>query len=818
MDFQLKCEDGINHHLNKMAENTLWNQVQKLPIDAMRQVQSLYGTHFPIEVRHFFSSWLEQQPWSSVVEENPEHEEIALKLTSELINLIEEKAQEWNSGDMFLTKLKLQQTAQTFRDMYSANPMNLIRVLNNCLATEQKLVDHFITNVCTDDRVSAQATAHKHITEQFIILQTLTQECEEMLRGMLHEQESFILLHQEYTKINAQLASLQSQPNGQTRHQNEQRLQHEKLETESKLRRMAQSLLNQRQKLAKRHKSIFEQLSCLQTVILDEQLISWKRQQQLAGNGAPFEGSLETLQLWCESLAELTWTNRQQIKKVEMQRAQLPIDIPREEQDLLPYLTQTITGILSNLVTSTFIIEKQPPQVLKKDAKFTATVRLLVGGRLNVHMNPPTVKATIISEDQARAILKNEKNAKNESSGDIVNSQGQMEYNQANGQLAIMFRNMQLKRIRRAEKKGNETVTEEKFCILFQSQFTVGGGELVFQVWTLSLPVVVTVHGNQECNALATILWDNAFAESGRVPFHVPEKVPWNQLVQALNTKFAAACGKGLSHENVSYLMSKIFGHCEDITGSAVVSWSQFNREPLQSRNFTFWEWFYAIMKLTKDWLQGPWKENYIVGFIGKQRAQDWLMKCPNGTFLLRFSDSELGGITIAWVADDPNKPGERQVWNLAPFTEKDFKIRSVGDRIKDLEHLTYLYPNIQKKDAFGKFWSQDQEDSNLLTPTGYVRADLATTLPGLKTGIMMKASLMDDPRSPQPFQPQSPANSDITQRSVHMSSHSPNMAAVGHTESLAMETGDDPFQSFMTDYNPSDIESININELLGNH
>ena len=45
---------------------------------------------------------------------------------------------------------------------------------------------------------------------------------------------------------------------------------------------------------------------------------------------------------------------------------------------------------------STFIIEKQPPQVLKKDAKFTSTVRLLVGGKLNVHMNPPTVQATII--------------------------------------------------------------------------------------------------------------------------------------------------------------------------------------------------------------------------------------------------------------------------------------------------------------------------------------------------------------------------------------------------------------------------------------
>ena len=90
------------------------------------------------------------------------------------------------------------------------------------------------------------------------------------------------------------------------------------------------------------------------------------------------------------------------------------------------------------------------------------------------------------------------------------------------------------------------------------------------------------------------------------------------------------------------------------------VTWSQFNREPLPGRNFTFWEWFYAVLKLTKDWLQGPWKARLIIGFISKQKSQEWLMMKPNGTFLLRFSDSEVGGITIAWVADDQNKPGER--------------------------------------------------------------------------------------------------------------------------------------------------------------
>lgn len=38
-----------------------------------------------------------------------------------------------------------------------------------------------------------------------------------------------------------------------------------------------------------------------------------------------------------------------------------------------------------------------------------------------------------------------------------------------------------------------------------------------------------------------------------------------------------------------------------------------------------------------------------------KKDAEDMLGKCPTGTFLLRFSDSELGGITIAWVCGKCN-------------------------------------------------------------------------------------------------------------------------------------------------------------------
>ena len=146
-----------------------------------------------------------------------------------------------------------------------------------------------------------------------------------------------------------------------------------------------------------------------------------------------------------------------------------------------------------------------------------------------------------------------------------------MEYHQATGQLSVSFRNMSLKKIKRAEKKGTESVMDEKFALLFWSEFSIGNGEFHYQVswgterlgdfysvllkirkkrpiaahqqpdgrnkqniiskylsikniylsWCVqvcapSLPVVVIVHGNQEPHAWATILWDNAFAEWGR--------------------------------------------------------------------------------------------------------------------------------------------------------------------------------------------------------------------------------------------------------------------------------------------------------------
>ena len=38
-----------------------------------------------------------------------------------------------------------------------------------------------------------------------------------------------------------------------------------------------------------------------------------------------------------------------------------------------------------------------------------------------------------------------------------------------------------------------------------------------------------------------------------------------------------------------------------------------------------------------------------LLGFVSRQEAEEFLKASEVGTFLIRFSDSELGGVTVAW-------------------------------------------------------------------------------------------------------------------------------------------------------------------------
>lgn len=84
-------------------------------------------------------------------------------------------------------------------------------------------------------------------------------------------------------------------------------------------------------------------------------------------------------------------------------------------------------------------------------------------------------------------------------------------------------------------------------------------------------------------------------------------QVPWPKVAETLSLKFRAATGRPLTDDNLRFLAEKAFRASSGDFNTQMLSWAQFCKEPLTDRNFTFWEWFYAVMKLTREHLRGPW-------------------------------------------------------------------------------------------------------------------------------------------------------------------------------------------------------------------
>ncbi|XP_060870329.1 signal transducer and activator of transcription 5B-like [Metopolophium dirhodum] len=643
---------------------------------------------------------------------------------------------------------------------------------------------------------SSQETENNRIMQQMELISNHAERTNEIRMTIQSEIDSFNVLYSERAKYTQQLEYVKSQRISSTTvlPEIECELIRKKELHEGQLKAKSLTLKNSISVYINKLNELTNLISPVQAYIIDRSLVQWKRQQQFAGNGYKCMMDIDVIQTWCEKLCDLIWITRSQVKEADRFRVNLRqyFELPQSCEMINTLLNMT-TQYLSSLVTSTFVIITQPPQVLKTNTRFLAEVRLLIGGKLNIHKTSPMVKVSIVNESQVNQIIGRNK-PYGESCGELSNCIGKMEYHPVRRHFSTNLRSMQLKKIKRTEKKGTDSVTDEKFSILFSSTFFIGN-ELQFEVWNLSLPVVVIVHGNQDPHAWATVIWDNAFAKLGRIPFNVPDKVPWRSVAEAINMKFSAATGRGLSEDSLIFLAEKALRTQNVDFNHMVISWSQFCKEPLPQRSFTFWEWFYSVMKLIREHLKGPWMDGAIMGFIRKSDAENMLTRYATGTFLLRFSDSELGGLTVAWTASN-----DYEVFSLHPFSAKDLSIRNLADRLLDLTYLTKLYPDIDKDLAFGKYYTQSPNISTPVSNNGYVKPLLVTHVPGWSGPGANGQGMNSYPNTPQDnmFYENSLGNYSTKETSEYSEPEN-NMAAFGNY-SLEME-----FSSSLDDMSQTD-------------
>uniref|UniRef100_A0A4W6ELY8 Signal transducer and activator of transcription n=1 Tax=Lates calcarifer TaxID=8187 RepID=A0A4W6ELY8_LATCA len=657
--------------------------IQRLP-DVT--VNNLYPpTAFPIEVRHFLAEWIESQRWDDFVQDKVEQEGQARALLDQTISMLQSIAQQ-NAN--VVDRMKLMQISRNMQ------PLQFGVMVRDILRKER------IPNQPQYQQYPSRESSFPNMQDvDHLVLKVL--DVQDIRQKMHQLQEELNWERQNYEGLQGPI-----QQNGLDPTKSEiQKLQNHIQQLEYNVKAMA----------TKRFQLLQECVDCLdqcQTRLISR-LKAWRWEQHKAAIGHPFDENLNPLQTWCEQLLGVNGKLRQELMLMV---------------EPIPELQERLGKLLQVLIQSSLVVEKQPPQVIKTQSKFSTTVRYLLGE-----------KAQIINELQAR----NLSSVPGDNVGELINNTAILEHNTASKSTCATFRNMSIKKIKRADRKGSESVTEEKFALLFSTEITITGCDTPYRIQMISLPVVVIVHGSQDNNALATIIWDCAFSEPDRVPFVVPERVPWRMMYNTLNSKFTTEVQTqhNLDQYNQHFLAQKIFDKPDfvDDFSSMMVSWAQFNKEVLPGRPFTFWQWFEGVMDLTKKHLKTYWSEGLIFGFIGKQHLHLILKDRPNGTFLLRFSDSEIGGITIAYVSATEN--GGQKIQNIQPFTKRDLEIRSLGDRIRDIGHITHLYPEFPKHEVFKKFYSEPQASPS----GGYIPVSLQTKVASIQFPTIYVCTFMFD-------------------------------------------------------------------------
>ncbi|XP_061603478.1 signal transducer and activator of transcription 6 isoform X2 [Phyllopteryx taeniolatus] len=651
---------------------------------------------FAIEVRHFLSEWIEKQRWEDFALENMEQEANARALLDEIIMLLQSSSQQ-NAN--VVDKMKLMQISKNM-SMFQHQPLQFAVMVRDTLRKERVLLRAM-------PQVNNPQQHQQYITRESAF--PSMQDVDHLVLKVLEVQDLRQNIHQVQEELNWERQNYESlQGTMDTTLSEVTRLQNHIQQLEYNVNTMA----------TKRFQLLRECVDCLdqcQTQLLSR-LKAWRGEQYKATIGHPFNDNLNVLQMWCEQLLGVNGKLRQELMLI--------VDPILELQERLGQLLQL-------LIQSSVVVDKQPPQVIKTQSKFSTTVRYLLGEKV-APGKPVVVRAQIINELQARSL----NITPSDNVGEVINNTAILEHNTTSKSTCATFRNMSIKKIKRADRKGSESVTEEKFALLFSTEITITGCDTAYRIQMISLPVVVIVHGSQDNNALATIIWDCAFSEPDRVPFVVPERVPWKLMCSTLNSKFTSEVQThhNLDHYNQHFLAQKIFDKPDfnDDFSNMMVSWTQFNKEVLPGRLFTFWQWFEGVMDLTKKHLRTYWSDGLIFGFIGKQHLHLILKERPNGTFLLRFSDSEIGGITIAYVAAAEMGEHKQIIKNIQPFTKRDLDIRSLGDRIRDISDITFLYPDFPKHDVFKMYYSEPQTS----TSGGYIPVSLHTKV-GMETGSL---------------------------------------------------------------------------------
>uniref|UniRef100_A0A671RNB1 Signal transducer and activator of transcription n=1 Tax=Sinocyclocheilus anshuiensis TaxID=1608454 RepID=A0A671RNB1_9TELE len=694
-----------------------WNQLQQLETRYLEQLYHLYSDSFPMELRQFLAPWIESQDWAYAANK----ESHATLVFHNLLGEIDQQYSRFLQENNVLYQHNLRRIKQHLQSKYLEKPMEIARIVARCLWEEQRLLQTATT--AQQDGQVAHPTGTV-VTEKQQILEHNLQDIRKRVQDMEQKMKMLENLQDDFDfnyKTLKSAGELSQDLNGNS----QAAATRQKM---SQLEQMLSALDQLRRQIVTEMAGLLSAMDFVQKNLTDEELADWKRRQQIACIGGPPNICLDRLETWITSLAESQLQIRQQIKKLE----ELQQKVSYKGDPIIqhrPALEEKIVDLFRSLMKSAFVVERQPcmpmhpdrPLVIKTGVQFTTKVRLLVKfPELNYQLK---IKVCIDKESGDGAAIRGSR--KFNILGTNTKVMNMEESN--NGSLSAEFKHL--------VSSASLIVTEELHLITFETEVYHQG--LKIDLETHSLPVVVISNICQMPNAWASILWYNMLTNHPKNVnfFTKPPVGTWDQVAEVLSWQFSSTTKRGLTIEQLTTLAEKLLGPCVNYSGCQI-TWAKFCKENMAGKGFSFWVWLDNIIDLVKKYILALWNEGYIMGFISKERERAILSPKPPGTFLLRFSESSKeGGITFTWVEKDIN--GKTQIQSVEPYTKQQLNSMSfaeiiMGYKIMDATNilvspLVYLYPDIPKEEAFGKYCRPEAQPDTEFPDPGLIQPYLKT-------------------------------------------------------------------------------------------
>ncbi|XP_074483669.1 signal transducer and activator of transcription 1a isoform X3 [Sebastes fasciatus] len=701
-----------------------WCQLQMLDCKYLEQVDQLYDDSFPMDIRQYLSRWIESIDWDTVAIQDS----LATVRFHDLLAQLDDQHSRFALENNFLLQHNIRKIKRNLQDRFQEDPVHMAMIISRNLKEEQKILASAKSAEEGEGTVSAMVVEKQKLDNKVKEIKDRVQVADQNIKNLEDLQDEYDF------KVNT-LKNRENEPNGMT----PKELEKEKMTVG----RMCFELKAKRQDVVIQLTDLLNVTQALLSDLISEELPEWKQRQQIACIGGPPNACVDQLQNWFTAVAESLQQVRQHLKKLQELEQKFTYDSDPITQKKA-YLEARALDLLKNLLSNSLVVERQPcmpthpqrPLVLKTGVQFTVKLRFLV--KLQEFNYQLKVKALFDKDVTEKKGFRK---------FNILGTNTKvMNMEESNGSLAAEFRHLQLKEQKVAGNRTNEgplIVTEELHSLSFESELQLNQSGLNIKLEAMSLPVVVISNVCQLPSGWASILWYNMLTtEPKNLKFFLtPPLAKWSQLSEILSWQFSSATKRGLNQEQLNMLADKLLGAKAQRNPEGQIPWVKFcKQQSANEKAFPFWLWIEGILDLIKRHLLSLWNDGSILGFISKEREKHLLSdKCP-GTFLLRFSESSReGAITFTWIEHDVHD--KALFHSVEPYTKKELSAVSLPDIIRTYKvmaaenipenPLRFLYPNILKDKAFGKYYPKPSETpepmdvENGPEKSGYMKTEL---------------------------------------------------------------------------------------------